>query len=55
MADIVRRFTKPGDLIADPFLGGGTTGIVALSLGRRFVGCDIDPAAIDATRSRLAA
>ncbi len=55
MADVIRRFTSPGDLIVDPFLGGGTTGIVALQLGRRFIGADVEQEAIDATRRRLAA
>lgn len=40
--DIMERFTDPGQTVLDPFLGGGTTGIVALSMGRSFIGCDID-------------
>lgn len=54
MAAIVERFTKPGQLVVDPFLGGGTTGIVCRDLGRRFVGCDIDAAAVKAATERLA-
>ncbi len=42
MIDLVNRLTSPNDLICDPFVGAGTTGVAALSLGRRFVGCDID-------------
>lgn len=42
MADLIERISKPGQLICDPFLGGGTTALVSLRLGRRFVGCDID-------------
>lgn len=55
IASLVEAFTKPGDLVVDPFLGGGTTAVVCKALGRRFVGCDIDAAAVDATRRRLAA
>jgi DNA modification methylase len=55
MADLIERLTNPGDLVVDPFLGGGTTAIVCRELGRRFVGCDIDPLAIDKTLRRLAA
>jgi len=53
MADLVERLTKPGQLICDPFLGGGTTAVVALKLGRRFVGCDLDCESINKTRARL--
>jgi site-specific DNA-methyltransferase (adenine-specific) len=53
MADLVERLTKPGQLVCDPFLGGGTTAFVSLSLGRRFTGCDIDVESIDKTRQRI--
>jgi DNA modification methylase len=55
MADIVERLTEPGALVVDPFLGGGTTAVVCEALGRRFVGCAVDAAAITAARERLAA
>ena len=55
MADIIDRFTLPGQTICDPFLGGGTTATVALGMGRRFTGIDIDPNCIRATRERMAA
>jgi ParB-like chromosome segregation protein Spo0J len=55
IAALVEAFTKPGDLVVDPFLGGGTTAVVCRALGRRFVGCDIDSAAVETTRKRLAA
>lgn len=35
--------TNEGDLVLDPFMGAGTTGIAALSSKRRFVGIEIDP------------
>lgn len=54
MADIVERLTATGDLIVDPFLGGGTTAMVCRGLGRRFVGCDVDAAAVHSARERLA-
>jgi site-specific DNA-methyltransferase (adenine-specific) len=53
MADLVERLTKPGQLICDPFLGGGTTAVVSLALGRRFVGCDIDSKHVEQARTRV--
>lgn len=53
IARIVETFSLPGETVLDPFCGGGTTGIVALELGRRFVGIDIDSQAIDTTQQRL--
>lgn len=54
MADLVRRFTAAGQTILDPFLGGGTTGVVAVDLGRLFVGADIDAKAVETAQARLA-
>lgn len=42
MADLMSRFVQPGDTVLDPFMGGGTTGSVALALGSSFVGFDSD-------------
>lgn len=53
MSDIVERFTDPGQTILDPFLGGGTTGVVALSMGRAFVGCELDPYTLDLAETRI--
>lgn len=50
---LVLSFSQPGDVVCDPFLGGGTTAIAALANTRRFAGCDIDPAAIEITERRL--
>lgn len=46
IGDLVERLSKPGQLVCDPFLGAGTTAVVSLKLGRRFVGCDIDAQAV---------
>lgn len=43
MSELVGLFSNPGDLIADPFMGSGTTGVAALQAGRRFVGIEKDP------------
>jgi hypothetical protein len=53
MVGIVDRLTEPGETVCDPFMGAGTTGVAALALGRRFIGCDRDPQHVDAARRRL--
>lgn len=55
MGAIVKAFTKPGQLVVDPFLGAGTTAVVCQDLERRFVGCDVDAAAVQESLDRLAA
>ena len=54
IADLLERFTYPGDVICDPFVGGGTTGVVAIDMNRIFVGADVAQEAIDTTAARLA-
>jgi DNA modification methylase len=34
-------YDDEGDLVLDPFCGSGTTGVVSISIGRRFVGVDV--------------
>ena len=53
MEEIFQRFVYPGDLILDPFLGGGTTGIVALKKNCSFIGVDIDKECIVKSRMRI--
>jgi DNA methylase len=55
VAHYVDAFTRPGDLVVDPFLGSGTTAVACLRPGRRFVGCDADPEAVLATNRRIEA
>lgn len=46
---------RPGGVVLDPFCGSGTTGMVALRHGRRFVGIDLSATYLDlALRTRLA-
>lgn len=49
----IRTFSNPNDLIFDCFMGSGTTQAVALKLGRRFIGADINLGAVQTTTKRL--
>jgi site-specific DNA-methyltransferase (adenine-specific) len=51
----LRLSTRPGDLVLDPFLGAGTTALVAAALGRRAVGIELNPAYVEIARRRLSA
>lgn len=51
----IEALTERGELVVDPFLGSGTFAYVAAELGRRFIGCDVDPEAVSTSRERLAA
>ena len=46
-------FSRKGDLVCDPCLGSGTTAESCLALGRRFVGCDRDPACVEQWKQRF--
>jgi site-specific DNA-methyltransferase (adenine-specific) len=50
---LVEQSTLPGDLVIDPFMGSGSTGVAAISNGRHFMGNDLCAEAIDITRARL--
>ena len=50
---IISAFSNAGDLIFDCFMGSGTTQAVAMKLGRRFIGADINLGAIQTTTKRL--
>ena len=53
MQDIVQRFTNPGDTILDPFLGGGTTGVASVIMGRKFIGADIEQKNVEISEQRI--
>lgn len=46
--------TEPGDLVLDPFVGSGNTGVAAGALERRFVGIDVSEEYLSIARERLA-
>lgn len=50
---IIKASSNPGDIVFDCFMGSGTTQAVAMKLGRRFLGADINLGAIQTTTKRL--
>jgi len=55
MSELLRLVADPGQLICDPFLGGGTTAIVAREYGCPFIGAEVEKDAYETARRRLAA
>jgi DNA modification methylase len=53
LRQLVEWATQPGDLVLDPFMGVGSTGVAALELGRRFVGIELDETYVEAARRRV--
>lgn len=43
---VVEALSAPNDLVLDPYMGGGTTIVEAMSMGRRAVGCDLNSLAV---------
>jgi site-specific DNA-methyltransferase (adenine-specific) len=52
---LIRQSTIAGEIVADPFMGSGSAGVAAVSLGRRFVGTDIARGALELSADRLRA
>ena len=50
---IIKASSNPGDIVFDCFMGSGTTQAVAMKLGRKFIGSDINNVAIQITINRL--
>ena len=52
---LVRQSAVEGELVCDPFLGSGSTGVAAVGQGCNFIGADLAEDALDLARGRLAA
>ena len=51
----IRLFTKPGDVVLDPFIGSGTTAVAAKKLERHWIGFDLSPEYVEQSRTRVSA
>lgn len=52
-ARLIDLMTKPADLVIDPFMGSGTTGVACMRTGRRFVGIELDQRHFEVARKRI--
>lgn len=51
--DLITCWSNPGDIVLDPFLGSGTTGVAALHLGRKFRGIEISEEYFQLAKRRI--
>lgn len=52
-ADHIKSWSNPGDIVMDPFMGSGTTGVAAKKLGRNFIGIEINPEYFKIARKKI--
>jgi site-specific DNA-methyltransferase (adenine-specific) len=52
-AVLIGQSSQPGDTVVDPFMGSGSVGVAAARLGRRFLGNDLNPEAVQIAATRL--
>jgi site-specific DNA-methyltransferase (adenine-specific) len=45
--------TRSGELVLDPFMGSGTTGVACALMGRKFIGVELDPAYFEIACERI--
>ncbi len=50
---LVNVFSREGEMVLDPFMGSGTTGVACANLGRRFIGIEIEPKYFDIACKRI--
>ncbi len=51
--DHVLSWSNPGDIVLDPFMGSGTTGLACKETGRQFIGMEIDTAYFQIAKERI--
>lgn len=50
---LIRTYTEPGQVVLDPFMGSGSTGVAAVRTGRRFIGMELSPEYFDMAKKRM--
>lgn len=52
-SDLIRRFTNPGDVVVEPFMGSGTTLFECERLGRKYIGFDINSEIVEIVKAKM--
>jgi DNA modification methylase len=52
-SDLIRRFTNPGDVVVEPFMGSGTTLFECERLGRKYIGFDINSEIVEQVKAKM--
>jgi len=50
---LIEKFTDKGDVIFDPFMGSGSTGVACINKGRNFIGCELDEDYYNIAKDRI--
>lgn len=53
MAYLIRTYTNPGDVVLDPCMGSGSTGVACAMTDRKFIGMELDPAHFATAQKRV--
>ena len=51
--ELIKKHSNEGDLVLDPFLGGGTTAFACKNTNRKFIGCEIDAKYVDIIQTQM--
>lgn len=51
---LIERYTQPGDVVLDCFMGSGTTGVACVQTGRNFIGVELDKGYFEIAQRRIA-
>lgn len=51
--DHIKSWSNEGDIVLDPFMGSGTTGVACKELNRKFIGCEVEESYLEMAKERI--